>query len=395
MSNPEETNFEEAFTELGESAELIVEPVGAAVIRGRVRRRRTTRVVVAAVAALALIAPATWMIQQAATADETPQIADDTTVETTPDEAPETSRDPAPSTETETSEPAPPPGYADLLGQTITLPPFGDDNRNDPYCPFESVELTESGGEPGQIYLIKVVHARLTAGGPLEAVALIGCSPSDAMVRNALVIGADGDGGFEVTDELFVVDDDHGSLYDIAPDAEYGVLFQFLSEEPCCATKIEDVDRWIERYRDGGSEEMTGEVPGTYVTDLEISVEVDTSQEGTWVAAVTVTNLGATDASQFAVNFCSSESVRLEGEQEMSCEDNSVTIETVDGLAPGETYETTLTMQVGPEAEWSAGERVYGPEMVVRVNMPSYLIDALVLETAWGNNAAQHLGEIG
>jgi hypothetical protein len=395
--NPEdETRFAAAFGDLGDAAELMVEPPGAAVIRRRVRRRRTARVSVAAVAALALLAPATWMLQQAATAEEQPPAADDTTVETTPDEPSATPEDTAtsaettPDTETETAETAPPPDYDDLLGQSIELPSFHDDA--DSLCPVAPAELTAADGD-GPIHLIKVVHARLTADGPLQAVALVGCRPGEAMMRQVLVIEADGD-GYAVAEQLYRYEyDENGSVYDIAPDADYGLLLGLLSSEPCCSTRIEDVDRWIERYRDGGFEELTGEVPGTHITDLAVSVEVVGAGEGTREVEVTVTNLGENDAAQFTLDFCSTASIRLPGEDSTDCSDGSARVETIDGLEAGEAYETTWTIEVDPREEWPESSIAYGEEFLVILDMPGNLVDALVLETAWDNNTAQRIFE--
>lgn len=395
--NPEdEIRFAEAFNELGDAAELMVEPPTAAAIHRKVRRRRTTRVTVAAVATMALLAPATWMLQQAATAEEQSPAADDTMVETATGAAPVKPQDPTPSTETtpeaetQTIEPAPPPSYADLVGQSLELPDFGD--GTDGPCPTEPARLTAADGD-GPIHLIKVVHARLTADGPMQAVALVGCRPGEAMIRQVLVIEADGD-GYAVAEQLYRYEyGENGSVYDIAPDADYGVLLGLLSSEPCCSTQIEDVDRWIERYRDGGFEELTGEVPGTHITDLAVSAEVTGSGAGTREVTVTVANLGENDAAQFTLNFCSTEAIRLAGEDSTDCSDGTAQVATVDGLGAGDSYETTWTIEVDPREEWPENSAAYGQEFLVVLEMPSNLVDALVLETAWDNNTAQRIFE--
>lgn len=395
MSTPEdEIRFAEAFNELGEAAELMVEPPAAADIRGRVRRRRATRVTVAAVAALALIAPASWMLQQAATAEEQAPAAGEPTVEATSGDVPVKPQDPtsavesAPDAETQTLETEPPPAYDDLLGQSLELPDFGE--GTEAACPTEPARLTSADGD-GPIHLIKVVHARLSANGPLQAVALVGCRPGEAMIRQVLAIEADGD-GFAVAEQLYRYEyGENGSVYDIAPDAEYGVLLGLLAVEPCCSTQIQDVDRWIERYRDGGLEQLTGEVPGTHITDLAVTAEVVGSGADTREVAVTVTNLGEDDAAQFTLGICSTESIRLAGEDHTECSDGSAHVETVNGLEAGESYETTWTIEVDPREEWPEHSRAYGQEFIVVLQMPSNLVDALVLETDWDNNSFQRI----
>ncbi|MDA1362423.1 hypothetical protein O1R50_22555 [Glycomyces luteolus] len=397
MSTPEdEIRFAEAFNELGESAELMVEPPTAAAIRSKLRRRRATRVTVAAVAALALLAPASWALQQAATAEERdePVIAEERTGDPTGGEESAKPQEPTPSTEpsleteTGTSETAPPPSFDDLVGQELELPSFGDSTEL--ACPTGPAQLTAADGE-GPVHLIKVVHARLSEDGPQRAVALVGCRPGEAMIRQVLVIEAEGD-GYAATEQLHLYD--YGataSVYDIAPDADYGVLLGLLEEEPCCSTQIQDLDRWIERYRDGGSQKLTGDVPGVFITDLAVSAEVVASGEGTREVVVTVANLGENDAAQFTLNICSTESIRLQGEDSRDCSEGPAQVETVDGLGAGDSYETTWTIEVDPREEWPESGRAYGQEFIVGVQMPSNLIDALVLETDWENNRAQRL----
>jgi hypothetical protein len=392
MSTPEEEiRFAEAFNELGESAELMVDPPTAAAIRGKVRRRRTTQVTLAAVAALALIAPASWMLQQAAGAEDRdePVIAEEQTTQSAEgDESvkplePTPSSEPTSGTETGTAETEPPPSFDDLLGQEIDLPSFGDLTESP--CPTAAAQLAATE-EEGAVILFKVVHARLTADGPLQAVALVGCRPGEAMVRQVVAIAADGD-GYEVTEQIHLYNyGETPSVYDIAPDADYGVLLGLLSVEPCCSTLIEDVDHWIERYRDGESEELTGDVPGTFITDLAVSIEVTDSGDGIQEVKVTVTNMGEEDAAQFTLSFCSDATIRLEGQDSTDC---ALDIETLDGLRPGDSYETTWTVEVDPKEEWPAdGE--YPQIFWVTVGMRSHLIDALVLETAEANNSALH-----
>lgn len=390
MNPEEETRFAEAFAELGEAAELMVEPPAAAAIRGKVRRRRATRVTVAVVAALAIAAPATWMLQQAATAEERPQVADDRTTEAvvSPEpstEAPSTPEETATAAETESVEAPPPPTYGDLLGASIAIPAFGDLTQE--VCPNEPATLAAAGGD-GKVFLLKVVHARLTADGPEQAVALVGCRPGEAMLRQVLVIEADGD-GYAVAEQLYEYGD-HGSVYDIAPAADYGVLLGFIEQEPCCSALPEDFDQWIERYRDGGFETLSGDVPGTHVTDLQPMIEVADAGRDTWEVTVTVTNAGGVEAAPFELRFCSNDGIRLADGTTATCMDGPVAVETTEGLAAGDTFTTVWTVTTDPKEEWSEDAVQYGQLFMVDVHMPRYGTDALVFETATGDNTQSH-----
>ncbi|MFG3341945.1 hypothetical protein [Glycomyces sp. NPDC048151] len=393
MNTPEEeTRFAQAFDEFGEAAELMVEPPSTGVIRQRVRRRRVTRVAVAGFAAIALAAPTSWMLQQVATAEEqeAPPADDRTTetvVEATPTEAPTTPAEAA-TTETDTESAAPPvlPTFDDLVGTTLELPSFGDSTEE--ICPAAPATLTAAGGD-GPVYLLKVVHASLTADGPEQAVALVGCSPGEAMIRQVLVIEADGD-GYKVAEQLYRYDYGvNGSVYDIAPAADYGLFLGVIEQEPCCSNLPEHFDQWIERYRDGGFEKLSGAVPGTYVTDLRPSIEVTDTGTGTWEVRVTVENAGNGESAPFELWFCSNEAMRLEDGTTGACPDG-IAVESAEGLAAGDVYETVWTVTTDPKAEWSDEEVQYGQSFQVEVKMPRYGTEALVFETATGNNSQAH-----
>lgn len=308
MSTPEdEIRFAEAFNELGEAAEVMVEPPAVADIRGRVRRRRTTRVVLAAVAALALVAPASWMLQQDATAEEQeqPVIADDGTAETADSESGKP-QEPTPSAEhtleadSEATEPPPLLSFDDLLGATFDLPSFmPDEPMVDSACVTGGAVLQDgtepnAGDETGRINLLEVVHAPLTEGGHDQTIAFLGCRFAEASAFQAVVIEPDGDDWVANT-QLIVSKSNADSPYDIAAADGYGVLVGVAEHFACCDMIPDELEYWIEKVTlDDAGEPVSEHLGEGALPDLSVQVFAteDTAVEGRWTVSVLIVNVG-------------------------------------------------------------------------------------------------------
>lgn len=377
--NPEdEIRFAEAFTEFGEAAELMVEPPDARVIRGKVRRRRVTRVAVAGVAALALLAPASWMLQQAATAEErdTPEVADDTNTtvveeEPTKAEEPTPSEDATPDGEEEDSLFDEPPTFDDLIGTTLDLPSFMPGNEMvDQACPVDGAVLEDgtTGGYMdggGRIGLLEVVHARMMEDSDREfAVLFLGCRFGEAAAFQVVVLEqSEGDGSWYVGAQLIASKSNADSPYDIVaapPGVGYGVLIGFAESYACCGTDPDDLDYWVEMVSlDRDFEPVRATFDESAHPDLAITVEAtETDEAGVWTVRATIRNNSSGSYSGlYDLSACADPAEIKEVEFPFGdcSEDGMTVIEDIGSLDPGEEHTTSWQVTVAPSSEWTDG----------------------------------------
>jgi len=373
MSTPEEeTRFAEAFSELGEAAELMVEPPAVAAIHGKVRRRRAVRVTVAAVAALALAAPASWMLQQVANADEQdrPVVADDATSATaeeatTPAAAPTTPAETEES-DTEDGEQEQPvlPTFDELVGTELDLPSFMPGNDMvDQACPVDGAVLEDgttgeymNGG--GRIGLLEAVNAPMTeAGGRELPVLFLGCRFGEAAAYQAVVLDqAEGTGDWYAAAQLITSKPDADSPYDLAPAPDFGVLVGVAEAYACCDMDPDDLDYWVERITlDGDFAPVRTEVAEGALPDLAVTVEATaTGDAGVWTVTATIRNDGEAASADYHLTACADPNEVSAEFVIVECGDARPT-EDMNGLEPGEEYTTSWEIHVAPSSEWIDG----------------------------------------
>ncbi|MQM25276.1 hypothetical protein [Glycomyces albidus] len=395
MSTPDETQFEEAFAEFAHAAELMVDPVDSAVIHGRVRRRRTTKgAMAAALAALIVAVPAAWWLQESKGDEVDLPPADETTAETTEEETASTGSDqPGEVPEGQESGGDEPvlPTFADLVGAELELPQFlpGSGEFNDA-CPVGPAVLADGtpdweSGEwsmpDGPVWVLKVVHTALEEGGPVQAVALLGCRPGEGLVRQAVVVAGDGDGGWEVTDEILVGDPDGFALYDIAPAATTGVLLMVLDHEPTGGGDG-PVGYEIHRYRTGQDLEVVTDSAYLWgVTDIAASMETADNGDGTWTATLTVTNAGDHESHRLQVAACrDSELLDVEEVTMPLCSEDYAGVDLLDPLEPGESVTVEWTLTPAPVEEWSEDQNAAGLYLNGSVRQMVYSVDGFVYD---------------
>lgn len=389
MSTPDETQFEEAFAEFAHTAELMVDPVDAAVIHGRVRRRRTTKgAMAAAFAALLVALPAAWWLQESNGEEVDPPPGDETTAEATTEETASASPDgpgQVPSgQESDGREEPVLPTFAELVGAEIDLPEFfpGHGNLND-VCPTGPATISDAAGSgygDGTVRLVKLVQAQLKDGGPVEAVALFGCAAGDAMVMQAVAVAGDGDGGWEVTEEIAVGDLESFPLLDIAPAAVTGVLL--LVPEAHGTDQSGPLDYEIFRYRSGEDlEDVTDTANLWGITDLTVEVEKLENGDGSWTAAVTVTNIGGHEARAFELTACADEALTVAEVEDMpGCMEDYLRVAEYDSLEAGESVTLEWTVTAAPFEEWSGDAQAGGAYLEVRVRTPMYGVDGFAFD---------------
>ncbi|MEU6249188.1 hypothetical protein [Glycomyces sp. NPDC047010] len=397
MSTPDETLFEEAFAEFAHSAELMVDPVDSAVIHGRVRRRRTTKgALAAALAALIVAVPAAWWLQESNGEEVDPRPAETSSEEssedaTTPAEGDTGAGEVPQGQETETDPVLP--TFADLVGAEIELPEFypGQGSLND-ICPvapatISDAETAEYGD--GKIRLLKLVQAQLEDGGPTEAVALFACTPGDTLIAQAVAVAGDGDGGWEVTEEIALGDPGSFPLLDIAPAAVTGVLL--LVPEPHGSDQSGPLDFDIFRYRTGAElEDVTESAYMWGITDLAIEVAKTDNGDGTWTAKATITNAGDHESQGFTISMCADPSLEVEGLDEATdCAEGDYFTAEQGTLAPGESISEEWTVTPRPFDEWTGDEQAGGAYVTVSIQTPMYGVDSFAFDFDNSNNYGQ------
>ena len=398
MSTPDETQFEEVFAEFAHAAELMVDPVDSAVIHGRVRRRRTTKgAMAAALAALIVAVPAVWWLQESNGEEVDPPPGEETTVETTTEETAATGTD-APGEvpsgqESDGGDEPVLPTFADLVGAELELPEFfpGEGSLNDA-CPTGPATISDAASDEygdGTVRLVKLIQAPLEDGGPLEAVALFGCRPGDALVTQAVAVAGDGQGGWEVTEEIALGDPSSFPLLDIAPAAVTGVLL--LVPEPHGTGDTGPLDYEILRYRtDEDLEDVTDTANLWGVTDLAVEVEKTDNGDGTWTAAITVTNTGGHEARAFELTACADEALTVAEVDDLpDCTEERVAFDEYDSLEAGDTVTLEWTVTAAPFEEWSGDAQAGGAYLEVRVRTPMYGVDGFAFDFDDSNNYGQ------
>lgn len=372
--NPEdEIRFAEAFTEFGEAAELMVEPPDAAVIRGKVRRRRVARVAVAGVAALALIAPASWMLQQAATAEErdTPEVADDTNTTVVEEEQPTEAEEAAPSedaeteTEVESYDDDDLPTVEDLVGTTIDgLSSFMPGNDMvDQACPVDGAVLEDgtTGGYMdggGRIGLLEVVHVQMSPDGGRELpVLLLGCRFGEAAAYQVVLLDqSEGDGHWYFWEQLAASKMNADSPYDIAPGPDYGVLIGIAERYACCGTDPDSLEYRVELASLDVSEPVLERVEEGPLPDLAVTVEAtETDEAGVWTVEAAVRNDGDEASGDYHLIVCADPNEIAADFEVVDCGIDAPAIEDMNGLAPGEEYTASWEVTVAPSSEWIDG----------------------------------------
>ncbi|SDL40035.1 hypothetical protein SAMN05216298_3819 [Glycomyces sambucus] len=389
MSTPDDTLFEEAFADFAHAAELMVDPVDSAVIHGRVRRRRTTKgAMAAALAALVVAVPAAWWLQESNGQEVDPPPADDTTAvtteaETSPEEAGGGTNS-VPDGQATGGDDLVLPTFTDLVGAEIELPEFfpGAGELNDA-CPVAPATITDAAGSAygdGKIRLLKVVQTTLEEDGPVEAVALFGCTPGDALVTQAVSVAGDGEGGWEATEAVALGDTNEFPLLDIAPAAVTGVLL--LVPEPHGTDQSGPLDYDIYRYRTGADlEDVTDTAYLWGITDLAVEVEKRDNGDGTWTAEATVTNAGDHESQAFTLSLCADPALAVDGLDGLpACTEAREPTAEYEALAPGETVRAEWTVTPAPFDEWSGDAQAGGAYFDVSVDMRAYGSDAFAFD---------------
>ncbi|WP_205324323.1 hypothetical protein [Glycomyces sp. YM15] len=259
------------FTDYTADISAEVQGSGTGPLRRKARRRRIGRTAAAGTAALALIAPATWLLADVAGAGErSPQpyagATGDATVSEEPDASPE---EPEPSIEFLFEED--PVDAGDLMGATVDMPSFVPGNGEvEAVCGSGDTVVVdgmyhgagESGEvEEGEAFVLVTTQAVVTAEdridiadgtaayADLSLVGYFGCDYGREFVFQVVVLEATGDGTWKA--EQLVHSQPGGEVIKGAITGDDGELLVGFAErwDPGAGPEDTDTEHWIEHVR--------------------------------------------------------------------------------------------------------------------------------------------------
>jgi hypothetical protein len=263
--------MKDLFTEYTGDITAATSTDGADELWRKAKRRRAGQVAAAGVAALALVAPASWLLANAAGADEpqpsAPQAGANGTAETTEDEA---AREEELLPEVEFLPDEDPVDATDLMGATVDMPSFvpGDDDVEAVCGSGDTVVVDgmyhgagESGDpEEGESFILLTTNAVVTEAdrvdiadgvaswGDLSLVGYFGCDAGDEFVFQVVVLEEDGDGTWTARQ---VVHSQPGGEVIKGVMADGGELLVGFAErwDPSATGPDSDTEHWIESVR--------------------------------------------------------------------------------------------------------------------------------------------------
>jgi hypothetical protein len=306
VSNPDP--LQAVFTDYTDDTSAEVSGSSTDPVWRKAKRRRIGRVAVASAAALALLAPAGWLLANTAGADKPEAAEEPPPVWTAP--APEGN---GPNSMSEMLLP----GYETLVGAVVDLPSFipGDDEV-DEVCQTEDAVVVpgwaEIPDEVGAVFLREyrfVPNSTLQSAAEEEPVplALLGCDYGDGTAFQVVSLSDDGDQWSTVAQYAHTEADGTVPLQLLGSDeAETGVEIGFAERyDP----EADDLDYWFETITiDAAGDPVrtpAGDLDVEGFSDLNIDIAAAaTGQEGVWDFTATIRNDGPRDATGYEVYMC-------------------------------------------------------------------------------------------
>ncbi|MEU5875833.1 hypothetical protein AB0A73_30255 [Glycomyces sp. NPDC047369] len=339
----------------------------------KARRRRIGRTAAAGAAALALLAPAGWLLANTAGTDDrgTAPAEEQTTApeHLLPDQDPDAIW--ADEVVPETGE---------IVGATMTLPSFGGDA--DAACPVEDAVIADGTfappGDDGAVYLKQLRIATLTGEpGAAQAVALFGCGFDGDAAFQVVVLAetAPGSGAWEAERQL--ARSAPGASPQYLGGGETDLVIGFAERYDATAG---DLDYWFDRYwidaaGEVRSERVSSAAPQA-LSHLVIDVAAAETGDGDRTLTATVRNDGPRDVADYTLTVCGlpfADTVDTDlGVAECGGEDDFTAVP-VGGLAVGETFTYEWTAAVDP-GQWDAylgtvdDDALTGPVYLVAVS---------------------------
>ncbi|MFC3491813.1 hypothetical protein [Glycomyces rhizosphaerae] len=275
----------------------------------RARRRRIGRTAAAGVAALALIAPATWLLANAAGADE--------------HEGPQAGQESATDEEGVLSELKE--NYldelgpkADLVGTTLDLPSFVPGNADvDAVCGVDDAELGdgryEEPVEDGAVFFVQSSIVLTEGGYDFYYAGLFGCRYGEETLYQAVVLDEVEDDTWAAGTQLVHSVPGGESPQHLPNRSEDGLVVGFAERYDPAA---DDLRYWAERITLDADGEPVREVLGELGPESysAVSVEVaatETEEDGVWAVTVEAHNTGPRTLTDYVLTAATDPEVEI------------------------------------------------------------------------------------
>ena len=348
----------------------------------KAKRRRIGRVAVAGAAALALIAPATWLLANAGDGDEQEQqqAAEDHAISPEEDRALDLFG----------------PGV-DIVGTVMTLPSFVPGNADvDEVCAADGTVIGdgryEEPVENGAVFFVQDTASNLSQDGTddFHEVGLFGCRYGEETLYQAVTLAETEDDTW-VAGEQLVHSEPGGESpqYLIATERD-GLVVGFAERYDPTA---DDLRYWAENIAldTGGAPVRTAlaELDTDGFSELTVEVTSEATEEpGIWTVSLEIRNTGPRTVLDHVVYASADGGVQAVTGAPVSNRDQDqvwLTVAEIDGLAPGQVYTQEWTVSVDePVQPWylDGPEFHVGVESVVRYEEQPDAVQTLI----WGQN---------
>jgi hypothetical protein len=362
----------------------------------RAKRRRIGRAAVGAAAALALLAPAGWLLVNASADEQGRQAAQEQTAEPV-------WTAPAVGNSANGRSDSLAPGFEDLVGAAVALPSFipGDEEVDDVCKVDDAVVVPGWDGPPddvGAVFLAQFSSLREEEGAEAIPVALFGCDYGDSTAFQVVAL-SHGDGEWSTVAQLAHTQTDGAiPMHIVGPGAgEESTRIGFAERyDP----EANDLHYWFEDVALDAAGDPVSEPAGTLdvdgYSDLDVSMAAtETGGAGVWDLTATIRNDGPRDAIDYEVAMCALSlggvdmQIGLTDCINRDCVDNGTgcpedwePAAVIDELPPGEsvTYEWTVTIDPG---QWQAhidaidDAALAGPMFEIDVRKGGYPVDTV------------------
>ncbi|SDE42834.1 hypothetical protein [Glycomyces harbinensis] len=278
-------------------------------LRRKAKRRRVGRTATAGAAALALIAPAAWLLANTAGADdrEQPQTAHERPID-------DDSVPPDEDQYWDAYGPGP-----DLVGATIVLPSFAPGNADvDAVCASDGAELSDGTvQEPvddGAVFLVQTGEALMSDGSEeYYQVGLFGCRYGEQTLYQAVTLDEVEDDTWAAGTQLVHSELDGESPQHLGFAVGDGVVVGFAERYDPAA---DDLRYWAERITlNAGGEpvrEVIGDLGPEAYSELSVGVTAAATEEtGVWTVTVEIHNTGPRTVTDYVLTAATDPQVEV------------------------------------------------------------------------------------
>jgi hypothetical protein len=342
--------MDEIFAEYTDGITAATDTSGADRLWRKAKRRRTGRVTVAGVAAVALTGTATWAFQQAGAAEEQETANEQAAEQTTaPDETPMSREEER---------------YLDMLGAgtdlvgaELDLPSFVPGNADvDAVCGRDDVVLAdgrhEEPLEPGAVFVKESMAGTLAGdgGGWTEEVGLFGCRYGEETLYQAVVLAEVEKDRWEAREQIVHSIPGGESPQYLQSSYDDGILIGFAERYDPAAN---DLAYWIESVgfdAEGAPvRDVLADLDGSGCSDLSVRFTgAETEESGVWTVTLEIRNNGPRDITDHVLHAAVDEGITILSGDPVDVIDPETwtTLAEIEELGVGEVYTEQWTATV-------------------------------------------------